>query len=99
MVTFERKSMPIVAWYILSNESYINRVIRDVLPTVTLVPRSTSASSVIPARNCIEKVGRREVWYGLIWANRSALRERPVLKKRGRCLSMSFKIPTRIFRV
>ena len=26
--------MPIVAWYMLSKESYINRVIRDVLPTV-----------------------------------------------------------------
>lgn len=26
--------MPIVAWYMLSNESYMNRVIRDVLPTV-----------------------------------------------------------------
>jgi len=32
-LTFERKSMPIVAWYMLSKESYINRVIRDVLPT------------------------------------------------------------------
>lgn len=26
--------MPMVAWYVLSNESYMNRVIRDVLPTV-----------------------------------------------------------------
>lgn len=32
--TFERKSIPIVAWYMLSNESYMNRVIKDVLPTV-----------------------------------------------------------------
>lgn len=32
-LTFDRKSMPMVAWYILSNESYMNRVIRDVLPT------------------------------------------------------------------
>ena len=32
-LTFERKSMPIVAWYMLSKESYINRVIREVLPT------------------------------------------------------------------
>jgi hypothetical protein len=32
--TFDRKSMPIVAWYVLSNESYMNRVINDVLPTV-----------------------------------------------------------------
>lgn len=30
----ERKSMPIVAWYMLSNESYMKRVISDVLPTV-----------------------------------------------------------------
>jgi hypothetical protein len=29
--------MPIVAWYILSKESYMNRVIRDVLPTVVIV--------------------------------------------------------------
>lgn len=33
-LTFERKSMPMVAWYMLSNESYMNRVIKDVLPTV-----------------------------------------------------------------
>lgn len=26
--------MPMVAWYMLSNESYIKRVINDVLPTV-----------------------------------------------------------------
>jgi hypothetical protein len=25
--------MPIVAWYVLSNESYMNRVIKEVLPT------------------------------------------------------------------
>lgn len=35
--TLDKKSMPIVAWYVLSNESYMNRVINDVLPTaVTL---------------------------------------------------------------
>lgn len=34
VVTFDRKSMPIVAWYMLSNESYINLVMRDVFPTV-----------------------------------------------------------------
>jgi hypothetical protein len=34
--TFERKSMPIVAWYMLSKESYMNRVIRDVFPTAEL---------------------------------------------------------------
>jgi hypothetical protein len=32
--TFDRKSIPIVAWYVLSNESYMNRVIKDVFPTV-----------------------------------------------------------------
>lgn len=31
--TFERKSIPMVAWYMLSNESYMKRVINDVLPT------------------------------------------------------------------
>jgi hypothetical protein len=31
--TFDRKSIPIVAWYILSKESYMNRVMSDVLPT------------------------------------------------------------------
>jgi hypothetical protein len=30
----ERKSMPMVAWYVLSKESYMKRVIREVLPTV-----------------------------------------------------------------
>jgi hypothetical protein len=33
-LTFDRKSMPIVAWYVLSKVSYIKRVIREVLPTV-----------------------------------------------------------------
>lgn len=33
LLTFERKSMPIVAWYMLSKESYMNRVIKDVFPT------------------------------------------------------------------
>ena len=28
--------MPMVAWYMLSNESYMKRVISDVLPTVQL---------------------------------------------------------------
>ena len=32
--TFDRKSMPIVAWYMLSKESYMKRVMREVLPTV-----------------------------------------------------------------
>ena len=35
-MVLERKSMPIVAWYMLSNESYINRVIREVLPTAKM---------------------------------------------------------------
>lgn len=35
--TLDKKSMPIVAWYVLSNESYMNRVINDVLPTVVNV--------------------------------------------------------------
>ena len=33
-LTFDKKSMPIVAWYVLSKVSYIKRVIREVLPTV-----------------------------------------------------------------
>ena len=32
-MVLERKSMPIVAWYVESNVSYMNRVIIDVLPT------------------------------------------------------------------
>ena len=32
-IVLERKSMPMVAWYMLSKESYIKRVIKDVLPT------------------------------------------------------------------
>lgn len=31
--TFERKSIPMVAWYMLSKESYMKRVIKEVLPT------------------------------------------------------------------
>ena len=31
--TLDKKSIPIVAWYVLSNESYMNLVIRDVFPT------------------------------------------------------------------
>ena len=30
----ERKSMPMVAWYVLSKESYMNRVMSEVFPTV-----------------------------------------------------------------
>lgn len=33
--------MPMVAWYMLSKESYIKRVIKDVLPTLCS-PRKTS---------------------------------------------------------
>jgi len=33
--------MPIVAWYMLSNESYMNRVMSEVLPTLCS-PRNTS---------------------------------------------------------
>jgi hypothetical protein len=33
-LTLERKSMPMVAWYILSKESYMNRVMSEVFPTV-----------------------------------------------------------------
>jgi len=29
--------MPMVAWYMLSNESYMKRVMRDVLPTAAAV--------------------------------------------------------------
>ena len=31
--TFDRKSIPMVAWYMLSKESYMNLVISDVFPT------------------------------------------------------------------
>ena len=32
-IVFDRKSIPIVAWYVLSKLSYINLVISDVFPT------------------------------------------------------------------
>lgn len=32
--TFERKSIPMVAWYMLSKESYMKRVINEVFPTL-----------------------------------------------------------------
>lgn len=41
--TFERKSIPMVAWYMLSKESYIKRVIKEVLPTAK---RITSAEVI-----------------------------------------------------
>lgn len=40
-IVFDRKSIPIVAWYVLSKLSYINLVIRDVFPTLCS-PRKTS---------------------------------------------------------
>jgi hypothetical protein len=46
VLTLERKSMPIVAWYILSKESYMNRVIRDVLPTVVIVVSDVGSGQV-----------------------------------------------------
>lgn len=33
----DKKSIPIVAWYVLSNESYMNRVIKEVFPTVIII--------------------------------------------------------------
>jgi len=38
--------MPMVAWYVLSNESYMKRVIKDVFPTVATT--LAFASPVIP---------------------------------------------------
>ena len=35
---FDRKSIPMVAWYMLSKESYMNLVISEVLPTVHVTP-------------------------------------------------------------
>jgi hypothetical protein len=43
-VTLDKKSMPIVAWYVLSNESYMKRVIKEVLPTVFVVRIAIRAS-------------------------------------------------------
>ena len=37
LLALERKSMPMVAWYMLSNESYMKRVMSDVLPTGRLL--------------------------------------------------------------
>ena len=45
--------MPIVAWYVVSKESYINRVINDVLPTVD------DHASV----GVLLFLGHRETWY------------------------------------
>lgn len=45
-IVLERKSMPIVAWYVVSNESYMNRVIRDVLPTVEPVRNARCSKKV-----------------------------------------------------
>jgi len=38
--------MPMVAWYVLSNESYMNRVIRDVFPTASTI------SPIIGTHSC-----------------------------------------------
>lgn len=43
-MVLERKSIPMVAWYVLSNVSYINRVINDVFPT-DCSPKNTSCPS------------------------------------------------------
>lgn len=40
-MVFDRKSIPIVAWYVLSKLSYIKRVIRDVFPTLCS-PKNTN---------------------------------------------------------
>lgn len=45
--TFERKSIPIVAWYVLSNESYMNRVIKDVFPTAQIRPSEIIQKGII----------------------------------------------------
>lgn len=42
--------MPIVAWYMLSKESYMNRVIKEVLPTVT---------SIMLVRSCSQTSGQQ----------------------------------------
>lgn len=52
--TLDKKSMPIVAWYVLSNESYMNRVINDVFPTasnvssVVLEMKSPRLQEIVP---------------------------------------------------
>lgn len=38
--------MPIVAWYVLSNESYMKRVIKEVLPTAASVSFPVLGASV-----------------------------------------------------
>lgn len=38
--------MPMVAWYMLSNESYMKRVMRDVLPTTHKVVRKSAAKCI-----------------------------------------------------
>jgi hypothetical protein len=38
--------MPMVAWYVLSNESYMKRVMRDVLPTVAVNQRWQSLAGM-----------------------------------------------------
>ena len=52
MRTFDRKSMPMVAWYMLSNESYMNRVIKDVLPTT-----KQCSGQIVAQRECFIAVG------------------------------------------
>jgi hypothetical protein len=45
--------MPMVAWYVLSNESYMKRVMSDVLPTVAVNQRWQSLagmSATLPSK-------------------------------------------------
>lgn len=65
-LALERKSMPMVAWYMLSKESYMNRVIREVLPTGEDI-------SIDLAVSCF--LARRE---DLAVAHRSVPRGRPI---------------------
>jgi hypothetical protein len=55
VLTLERKSMPIVAWYMLSKESYMNRVIKEVFPTVGIVVSDvgTEGSVIGPGRTTL----------------------------------------------
>jgi hypothetical protein len=44
----DKKSIPMVAWYVLSKESYMNRVIREVFPTGTIVRYHDSSYLLLP---------------------------------------------------
>ena len=51
-MVLERKSIPMVAWYVLSKESYMKRVMSDVFPTLCS-PKNTNLNFLRGLENSV----------------------------------------------